>query len=47
MLPCPACVPHTGDQLKHKGYMKPVMREVPAAQDPPKRPFRKRPFIYV
>ncbi len=48
----PACtpsrlVPCAGDELGAKPWLQAVVLQVPAAQDPPQRGARKRPFIYV
>ena len=36
-----------GDEVEKKPWLSDVLTPVPAAQDPPFSPTRKRPFIYV
>jgi hypothetical protein len=36
-----------GEHIRQKPWLQPVTRDPPSAADPQRRPFRKRPFIYV
>jgi hypothetical protein len=36
-----------GEHVRQKPWLQPVTRDPPSAADPQRRPFRKRPFIYV